>query len=742
MSGTVTAIPPVGGHRRRTTNPSGWRARLPGMWSVPAAYRAARAAVVMPALFALSYEVVGNLQMATFAAFGGFSTLVLAGFGGDRRDKLVAHLGLAVTGSVLLTIGTAVSSSTALAAWVTLVVAFVVLFCGIVGPNAASGATAALLAYVLPAASPGTISMVPDRLAGWWLASAGGTLAVLLFSPRPPADRLRAGIASLAGALADELQSAATGTADPSRRQATRAAKRQLQSISTASPFRPIGLATADQAMSNVVELLEWVTTLVDDTVGHRAALAVMASGDRELLLVTAQTLRSIAPLIVNGKGDVDLDGLERLRAERNVAHRDLSSNMPAFEEVVHGAFHARTLALAVRAAGADTLIAARRASPEVIAEQRRRWLGGEVTAATTEPEHWAAPRSAALVVRGHAHVRSVWSRNSARGALALAAAIAVADLSNVQHGFWVVLGTLSVLRTNATATGATALRAVAGTTLGFVVGAAIVVGVGTDTTLLWFLLPVAVLVASYTPGVASFVTGQAAFTVVISILYNLLVPVGWKVGVVRVEDVAIGGAVSLVVGLLVWPRGSSSVVAGDLHDMFAVGATYLDQAVGWALGVRSEPPEAGGAAVAAAVRLDDALRGYLTEQGSKRVAKDDLWQLVGAAMRLRLTAASLAGLVPASVVTARAEVLNGQARVLAGWYQTLATHISRADPPHLSVLKPPPSESDEIGDTDPTVHRCLLDVDYHLRHLRAHHAAAIGPAGRLAALQRRPWWR
>ena len=60
-----------------------------------------------------------------------------------------------------------------------------------------------------------------------------------------------------------------------------------------------------------------------------------------------------------------------------------------------------------------------------------------------------------------------MWFINSLRGALALAAAVAVADLSSVQHGFWVVLGTLSVLRTNAASTGSTALRALAGTASG-----------------------------------------------------------------------------------------------------------------------------------------------------------------------------------------------------------------------------------------------------------------------------------
>ena len=60
----------------------GWRP----VWSVPAFLRAVRAAVLVPGLFAFTSQVIGNLQMATFAAFGGFATLVLASFGGNRRD--------------------------------------------------------------------------------------------------------------------------------------------------------------------------------------------------------------------------------------------------------------------------------------------------------------------------------------------------------------------------------------------------------------------------------------------------------------------------------------------------------------------------------------------------------------------------------------------------------------------------------------------------------------------------------
>ncbi len=88
--------------------------------------------------------------------------------------------------------------------------------------------------------------------------------------------------------------------------------------------------------------------------------------------------------------------------------------------------------------------------------------------------------------VLSHLSFRSVWFRNAVRGAAGLALAVAVVEVTDVEHGFWVVLGTLSVLRSNALGTGATALRAVAGTAVGFVVGSAIMIGVGAHTVALW----------------------------------------------------------------------------------------------------------------------------------------------------------------------------------------------------------------------------------------------------------------
>ncbi|MCW2873713.1 MAG: hypothetical protein JWL99_5033, partial [Streptomyces oryziradicis] len=53
------------------------------------------------------------------------------------------------------------------------------------------------------------------------------------------------------------------------------------------------------------------------------------------------------------------------------------------------------------------------------------------------------------------------------------------AHLTSDQHSFWVLLGTLSVLRSNALNTGQNAVRAVLGTVVGSVIGAGLLQLIG-----------------------------------------------------------------------------------------------------------------------------------------------------------------------------------------------------------------------------------------------------------------------
>ena len=154
----------------------------------------------MPAMFALGALVIDNPAFATFAAFGSFAMLLLVDFAGPMRARLQAQAALAVTGGVFVCVGTLASRSAWLAAVAMALVAFAVLFAGVVSSVLAGATTSLLLAFILPVSLPAPSSAIPDRLAGWGAASAAALLAIALLWPAPARDPVRA--AAIAGCRA------------------------------------------------------------------------------------------------------------------------------------------------------------------------------------------------------------------------------------------------------------------------------------------------------------------------------------------------------------------------------------------------------------------------------------------------------------------------------------------------------------------------------------------------------------
>src|SRR5207248_10577045 len=92
---------------RRTIAAREWiRARDPAYTTLR---RAARAALIMPAMFALGDKVIANPVVATFAAFGSFAMLLLVDFTGPMKDRLSDQAALGVCCALLICLGTLVS---------------------------------------------------------------------------------------------------------------------------------------------------------------------------------------------------------------------------------------------------------------------------------------------------------------------------------------------------------------------------------------------------------------------------------------------------------------------------------------------------------------------------------------------------------------------------------------------------------------------------------------------------------
>jgi hypothetical protein len=666
--------------------------------------RAARATVLMPAMFAIGDKAIANPEVAYFVAFGSFAMLLLVDFQGSIADRVRAQASLAVACVVLITLGTLASRSTPVAVIAMGLVAFAILFSGVVSSALAGATTALLLAFILPVSLPGPASAIPDRIAGWGMAAGVSVLAIWLLWPAPARNPVRTSAIAACRALAARLRAeiayvmsagtesdrdtylAAIGAADE--------AVDGLRSVFFGTPYRPTGLTTDARAVVRLVDELRWLNSIVlrsapkqHPKTPDKAVCAVKVAA--------AEVLERAASLLDEpGAADGELvQALERMRAALGVLEHGATTKLPSPEEIsgsddqralmivtaLDPSFRAQELSFIVGQIGTNVGYAA--------AAARRSWLQRILG---RQPAGFSGPLTSAQERLGaHVEAGSSWLHNSLRGAAALSLAVLVADLSSVQHGFWVVFGTLAVLRSNALSTGQNALRALGGTVAGFIVGGAIVYAIGTDTTVLWVLLPFVVLFAGLAPAAISFAAGQASFTITLLILFNLIVPAGWQIGLLRIEDVAIGCAVSLAVGVLFWPRGAAAAFGRALSQAYTDCASYLADAVAYGVGrcdhggpQPAAPRERAVRAAAASRRLDDTFRGYLTERGSKPIPLSEVTSLVTGVIGLRLAADAVLelwerdGAPGGDRSAARAELLGASAN-MTGWYEQFASGLT-----------------------------------------------------------------
>jgi uncharacterized membrane protein YccC len=654
----------------------------------------------MPAMFALGDVVIDNPILATFAAFGSFAMLLLVDFTGPMRRRLQAQTALALTGAAFVCVGTLASRSAWLAAAAMAIVAFGVLFAGVVSSVLAGATTSLLLAFILPVCLPGPASSIPDRLAGWGLASVAALLAIALLWPAPARDPVRSAAIAACRALAARLRSQVAfvlgGDARPSEEERKAVIARAdeaveaLHTVFFATPYRPTGLSTAARAIVRLVDELRWLNAIVLQAAppppgepGHERVGAVKTA--------VAHVLEEGADLIDAPRRGPDglRAALAELRAALEALERATTAKLPVgapaagpagdVVSALDPSFRAQELSFVASQIGANIDLAA--------AAERRRWvhqLLGRRPAGLVGPLATAQERAGAHVER-----TSLWLQNSIRGAVGLGLAVLIADLSGVQHAFWVVLGALSVLRSNALSTGDNVVRGLLGTVAGFVVGGVLVVLIGTNTTVLWALLPFAVLFAGFAPAAISFAAGQAAFTVTLLILFNILAPEGWEIGLVRIEDVAIGSAVSLAVGLLLWPRGAGAALGLALAEAYADSASYLASAVRFGVGRCDAlaarvpaPTDEATRAAAAARRLDDTFRTYLAERGAKPMPLAEVTSLVTGVVGLRLAGDAVLELwsnddSAGGDRTAARQELVASTEQMTGWYRNFAAALA-----------------------------------------------------------------
>jgi len=738
------AKPPARPHP--TTAPLPGR-RLPIALRVPrdpgysALRRAARAALVIPPAFAFADLVLGEPQSVIFVMFGCFSLLVMSDFGGQRRPRAVAYLSATLVGAVLVAIGTLVSTSPWLAAILMLLVGFAISFSRVFGGYVAGGNLGMLLAFVIAVSIPAPTDAIPARVGGWAMAGLVATAAAVALWPqleRVTAYHLAAKALKAIADLVEGLRLPDGERLMLVARQEVEAARQGYGSMTK----RPTGPARRDRAFVQLLIEVDRVVQVIERpfTDHHPVVRPNLVEGD-QLIDSVVSALRASAGVLTGGP-QPDLHAIEVARERHRVARdrwaaEQLGAGRPA-EDVLDGLDFDDT----VRVVSYLTFSMARNA----------------ITAAGARSDPADTTVSVLRTVRTHLESPSTVLQGSLRVAIGLAVAVWVARTFGFSHGFWVVLGTIQVLRSNALGTGRTIALAVLGNAIGVAIGGLFALVAGNHPALMWAAFPIAVFGAAYAATTIGFMLSQAAFTINLIVVFNLISPAGWQVGLVRIEDLAVGAAISLLVGLVLWPQGARRELVRALGDAYRGIVAYLDQRFDRLLGFApaGDPDLSREAAVRARDRTDAAFETFLTERGGGSFDQETAAFLLSSANQANL-AGDLLGVIAGAMGYSASDCAEGalevreQVKALLGAYRGIADSLS------LSPSAAPGAEMSsavlrqaELGclrrwQSDAGAGRGAMAVvmagewAQSLAHLEADLEGAVSTAVEAA---RRPWWR
>ena len=716
--------------RLRVHDPDGVRLR-----------NAARAATVVTAVFAGALVGLGRPVVATFGAFGSFSFLALADFQGTPLSRTSAYAVTTVAGFAIVAIGSVAAAAAGTAAAATAVIGGGLLLLGANGGYLAASVMPLVLLGVLATTVPFDVGAVPARVAGVALGGGAAVAGSLLLWPRRERVALHAVTADVCRALA-----AALSKEDCPQEIVDRIG--DLLRRATVANYRAAGPTSRDVAFLWLLKDLDRLAAFLGNR-GREVAPVPSAARADILRGAVAGALESTADAL-DGTGPAPTtDALEAaLTAFRDRLLDVGESAMRSGETVeeVLGIFDAsfRLRVVSMSVMTLDAHPAEMRAADVDLAK-------------VGTPE--ASPRRALLRgLRAQLQPSSVDLRNALRGGLALGVAVFVAVSGRFDHAFWVGLGTLSVLRSNAMGTGYTALQALGGTFLGFLAATAVMTLAGGDRGVLWALLPCCVFLAAYAPTALHYVVGQAAFTLLVVVLFNLFVPEGWVTGVVRLADVAVGVIVAVAAGALFWPRGARGQLRAKVAGVWAATAGFLGAASAATLGLAPDDEAAGALAEysGAAASVGQAMAAYLTERGHGPEEEERWALLVSLAQQLAFAATRLRSqgrFAPLDDACAEArDVFRAEAAIRVASMHMVAVGLLRDVCAARAVPLPAPTPDTGraaalrcleachgAGDLRPglgvvNLRDWLEEVDLGLAHARDSVMAAAAPD--------RPWWR
>ncbi|PBC80745.1 MULTISPECIES: FUSC family protein [unclassified Streptomyces] len=525
---------------------------------------ALRVTVASCVAFYVCRYALGLTVMSVYAMFTVVSLGVLARIPGSGRQRATTVLTAIPAGLALVTLGTLLAVQTWSAVLGMLVIGFLVAYAGTTGPRIAGAAPGMQLLYILPCFPPYAPDALGQRLSGFLLGAVLLALAQRFLVPEPdtpPFRRLLADAADAAARLADHHGG-------------TLPVQALTRAHETGDALRPSRVPPADLPAS--------------PTLAHKA-MAHATEAVRTLLARLEALHASVGPryvyhtetvVLLESIGDAAREAAQALRRGKRLRPGEGPSAAVLQSELAPARAH-RAVDTLERLSGDDRLVYLRRrsqvvqaADSTVVLALATRLLLGDRSVGLSPAAHGFSYARARLHelwwqrLTTHLTPRSVIFQNACRFALGLAAARAVAGLLDLQHGFWVLLATLTLTRTTSLETWSAVRQALAGTLVGAVLAGGLLALVHDRDMVYAVVLPVVMLVAFIAGPLRGLAWAQGGFTLVVATLFAQVSPVTWQLAPVRLVDVVVGSLIGLGCGLVAWPRGAGREVRRSMAGL------------------------------------------------------------------------------------------------------------------------------------------------------------------------------
>jgi uncharacterized membrane protein YccC len=521
-----------------------------------------------------------NPLLGLYTLFGAIATGFISQLPGSPVQRARTLLMVLPATWVLVTAGSFLAVDTWAAVAGMLLVGFVVPFAGVAGPRALGLATGLQLFYIASSFPPYAPDTLPSRLGGVTLGVGLLIVAELTLWPDPAPPSYRERLAGAAAVMVRFLDLAAelpgggpVDRAELARRRTD--ATRALEGIwlpNLPPAERPASAAARDRALRHGDMLLRQVLDQADRVCGVAGGLQ-----DDELARLLRQAtdlVRDAGRTLYRGAVPIGLEQLAGLETRiREIYERP---TMPLAGE--DGTVIPRLRLHAVILHVADTAVAFGIAARVAVGLPPP----GRSPKVLDRDEFWYARRSPLSLYwwqfRYHLTTRSVYLQGAVRVALALGAARVIAGFLHLNHGFWVLLAILTLMRTSAVDT-RTALRPVLlGTLLGACVGSLLLTAARTPQVLL-VALPVFMVLTFAVSPLLKPLWGQSLFTVLFILVFAQAGPASLEIAGARLLDVTIGASVGVLAGLLLWPRGGSGEMRRAMARYLEVSAAAAQEA-------------------------------------------------------------------------------------------------------------------------------------------------------------------